>query len=226
MAQERPVTPERQLLRLIEDPKGQKKPGVTGHAVKRKNLSLFSVGAWLGRLSFFKGRFKQWSKVARPKQLDLKHINGILAVCVFILALYFIYGFTMSMLNLGKKPDLGLKIEKAEGALTTPTVTSLKSSVSYYLESVRRRSIFEMREKAPTEEISVVRDKSKILKATEHLKLVGISWSSDPVAMIEDKRIPKTFFSKRGGMVGDVKVQAIYKDKVILSFGGEETELK
>ena len=31
---------------------------------------------------------------------------------------------------------------------------------------------------------------------------------------------------KRGEMIGEVKVQAIFKDKVVLTFGGEEVELK
>jgi hypothetical protein len=44
--------------------------------------------------------------------------------------------------------------------------------------------------------------------------------------MIEDTKELKTFFVKRGEMVGDAKVQAIFKDKVVLSLGKEEFELK
>ena len=67
---------------------------------------------------------------------------------------------------------------------------------------------------------------ARILDATETLKLVGISWSNDPDAIIEDTKDTKTFFVKTGQKIGEVKVQAIFKDKVVLSYQGEETELK
>ena len=44
--------------------------------------------------------------------------------------------------------------------------------------------------------------------------------------MIEDKQSVKTFFVKRGQMIGPVKVEAIFKDKVVLSYEGEEIELR
>ena len=62
---------------------------------------------------------------------------------------------------------------------------------------------------------------SRILDATESLKLVGISWSDNPDAIIEDTKDTKTFFVKIGQKIGDVKVQAIFKDKVVLSYQGK-----
>jgi hypothetical protein len=44
--------------------------------------------------------------------------------------------------------------------------------------------------------------------------------------MIEDTKALRTFFVKRGEMAGEAKVQAIFKDKVVLSVGTEEFELK
>ena len=67
---------------------------------------------------------------------------------------------------------------------------------------------------------------SKVADATQDLKLVGISWSNDPIAMIEDSKALRTFFVTRGQMIGEVRVQAIFKDKVVLSYGGEEIELR
>ena len=66
----------------------------------------------------------------------------------------------------------------------------------------------------------------EVISAAQNFKLVGISWSNDPDAMIEDTKAKKTFFVKRGQMVGEFKVQAISRDKVILSYGQEEIELK
>ena len=49
MAQERPSTPEKQLLNLIEDPKEQ---DLSQKKIKRSSFSLFSLAALRGRFSF------------------------------------------------------------------------------------------------------------------------------------------------------------------------------
>ena len=64
-------------------------------------------------------------------------------------------------------------------------------------------------------------------EAVKSLALVGISWSKDPDAIIEDKAHQRTFFVKRGQMVGDnIKVEAVFKDHVVLSLDGQEFELR
>ena len=44
--------------------------------------------------------------------------------------------------------------------------------------------------------------------------------------MVEDTKSYKTFFVKRGDLIGEVKVEAIFKDKIILSYEGDEVELR
>ena len=226
MAQERPVTPERQLLKLIEDSKGKKGPGAPAKIVKRNKLGLFSFGAWLSRISFFKARLKRGAGRAALDQLEIKLLNRILALCSFALACYFIWSFSMSMVNLEKMSGLKFKIGEGETPSSTPATSALKKSVSHYLDKVSRRNIFEMQARRPTLDVAKQEPTSKIVQETKHLKLVGISWSADPVAMIEDGRSYKTFFSKRGQMIGKVRVEAIFKDKVVLSYDEEEVELR
>jgi type II secretory pathway component PulC len=56
---------------------------------------------------------------------------------------------------------------------------------------------------------------------------VGIAWSNDPDAMIEDTKTHRTFFLKKGQTIDEeIKVQAIFKDRVVLSYKGEEIELR
>jgi type II secretory pathway component PulC len=56
---------------------------------------------------------------------------------------------------------------------------------------------------------------------------VGISWSADPDVMIEDGKTQRTIFLKKGQLVdNEIRVEAVFKDKVILSYKGEEIELK
>ena len=227
MAQERPLTPEKQLLRLIED-KNSNAPGIQRlEAIKHHSLSLFSFGAWLGRLSFLKEVFKKWFHGIRPHHLDIKLINKLLGLFIFVLAVYFISNLFSSLINLKKTPYLEFKPQEGTSFTGTQELSFLKKAASYYFEKVRERDIFKMGAKKPTTAATSPKGpSSRIIEATQHLKLVGISWSNDPDAMIEDTKALRTFFVKRGQMMGEVKVQAIFKDKVVLGFGGEEIELR
>jgi hypothetical protein len=130
------------------------------------------------------------------------------------------------LVGLKKNPVFDLRSRAGVGTVSTRDAPALKSSVSVYLEKIRQRDIFSLGERTASFVAESRGPSSRIISATENLKLVGISWSNDPDAMIEDKKALRTFFVKRGQMIGYVKVQAIFKDKVILSYGGEEIELK
>jgi hypothetical protein len=229
MAQERSVTPEKQLLKLIEDPK-TKGTDFRTHAIKHHGLSLFSSLAWKGRLSFLKVHFQKWLKRATPQPLNIKVVNRVLVLCIFIMVVYFAKSIPASIIKLKKMPTLEFKtqggiIEKSAGIEEASLV---KKAASYYLEKVRQKDIFRMGAKVGpvTEKSTAKAPSSRIMEATQYFKLVGISWSRDPDVMIEDTKALRTYFLKRGESIGEVKVQAIFRDKVVLSFGGEEIELK
>ena len=134
MAQKRSVTPERQLLKLIEDPKGKNSATVKTNKIKRRNLSLFSFGAWLGRASFFRRRVKKWSKESKKSTFDIKAVNRILALCILILLGYFSWSFSMSVMNLEKEIDLGPQTGEIKATAEMPLTSKLKQSVSYYTD--------------------------------------------------------------------------------------------
>ncbi|MDD4939661.1 MAG: hypothetical protein PHE18_05205 [Candidatus Omnitrophica bacterium] len=219
MAQQ-PLTPEKQLLKLIEGAEPQK--SFQGAAVKHRSLSLISFGAWKGRFLFFKKRFKEHSR-GRARQLDVKLLNRVLALLVFILAAYFLISLPVSVMNL-KNIENVRPVPEASRVQPEKEDTVLKRALTYYLEKARERDIFKMGKIAVP--FSGTLPSARILEATKDLKLVGIAWSNNPDAMIEDAAAKKTFFIKRGEMIGGIKVQAIFKDKVVLSYEGEEVELK
>ena len=135
------------------------------------------------------------------------------------------------MIQLSAPPDLEAPASENGSSTNLMERVFLKKAVSYYLEKMGERDIFQMgavRKVTGADgvqtEMKVTSD--RILDVTENLKLVGISWSNDPDAIIEDTKDTKTFFVKTGQKIGEVKVQAIFKDKVVLSYQGEETELK
>lgn len=228
MPPEKPLTPEKQLLKLIEDPSA--KNSFNTAALKHQGLSLFSPRVWISRGSFIKHKFQKWAKAPKGPQLDIKTINRILEVMFLVLGFCLIGTLYTSALRFKKAPDFKVKaLQKTAQSENLQDSSIFKTPLAHYLEKISARDIFKMgpkkRETPPLQNTGNAQG-SRILEATQHLKLVGISWSNDPDAMIEDTRAIKTFFVKRGQMIGDIRVQAIFKDKVILTYSGEEIELK
>lgn len=230
MAQERSLTPEKQLLRLIEDSKiNDGGSRLQAAKIKHKGFSLFSLRAINGRLSFI---IDDWKKNIQEGRLHLnvRIINNILGLGVFILTFYLIGNFFISTIRLNKMPDLKLQMEK--NVQLNFQAASLLKVLPYYLEKVRGRDIFKMVSKKTDtsgeekQDADAKAPSAKIAEATQHLRLAGISWSDDPDVMIEDTKTQKTHFLKKGQRIDSVKIQAVFKDKVILSYEGEEIELR
>jgi hypothetical protein len=224
MAKERFVTPEKQLLNLIED-HGSSKSGARGSAIKHRGLSFLSAGAWIGRLSFLKQNLKAW----HPRDvhsIDIRGINRILIIIIAVLAVYFVQGVVADLMRFKKMDSSRLGSVSAQGAAEIKDIVGLNKALSSYVEVVSQRDIFNIGSVAQPPAPSAPSAVSKAVEATKNFKLVGISWSNDPDVMIEDETALRTFFVKRGQMVGPVKVQAVFKDKVILSYEGEEITLK
>ena len=227
MAQERTVTPEKQLLNLIETGSA-KKAGIHAGAAGHKGMSFFSPGAWMGRLAFFKDRLKR-NRGAIAIRMDIRFLNAALMALVAALAAYFAVSVFLGVVSLNRKPVL--KIDgwtEKEDTASMRAISILKDTASYYTEKVGQRDIFKIRTKPSVAgAASYSRDQVPAITAeTQRYRLVGISWSKNPDAMIEDTSALRTFFVKRGQMLGKVRVEAIFKDKVILTYEGEEVELR
>ncbi|MCM8781114.1 MAG: hypothetical protein NC908_04250 [Candidatus Omnitrophica bacterium] len=225
MAQERPITPEKQLLRLIEEQKGKSASTVEAQAIRYQSLSLFSFGAWLGRLSFLKNKFKNLRSPEGFYSDSIRLINRVLISVIVLLVIYLISDFYFSIINLKRLQAVKFNLPKVSNQTAAFKVKTILRDNSYYLDTVKQRDIFRMGLKSMPE-VALKAPSSAILEMTQNLKLVGISWSDDPDAMIEDTKLNKTFFVKKGYMVGELKVKAILKDKVILSYGQEEIDLR
>lgn len=217
-------TPEKELLKLIEEP-GKEKEKAGTYAI-HSGLSLFSLGAWIGRLSFFKKKLgNKWKRSDQLYLADLKKLNGLLLLSTIILGVYFINNLSYSISTYDKLPQLEPQLQGETKPTSFKEDSFLKKTAAYYFEKIAQRDIFKMGPKP-----LVTEEKKKVspvvIEATKNLKLVGISWSDNPDAMIEDTQAKRTFFLKRGQNIGKMKIQAIFKDRVILSYEGEEVELK
>lgn len=193
--------------------------------IKHQGLGLFSVGVLKGRFSFFKHHFKGGFKFGDFAQLDIRLVNLVLQCIAGVLAFYFIFSLVSSTMSLRK--GFTIKIATVEKEAKVSQTISFLKAASYYLEKARERDIFTMGTKKISQMVTGKSSISKITEETKDLRLVGISWSTDPDVMIEDTKNKRTLFLKKGQLIDNrVKLKAVFKDKVVLSYSGEEIELR
>ena len=214
------LTPEEQLLNLIEKEEESKAP-----IPRRRRFSFFRPSN-LKKFWFFLPFFKrilrnQLLKLkVSLKEPNLKVFNKVLTSVSVILFIYLITDFSFT------RPDIR-QFEKRPLAALEPrfkeTITDQAHSFLYYLEMVQRRNIFTTL-KLQTAEIHKEEAKKVLNTLVQDLALVGISWGKEPQVMIEDKKAKKTYFLKTGEMINELKIETILKDRIILTYDGEEME--
>ena len=190
------LTPEEQLLKLIEKPEA---------AQARKSLQR----AWL--------TFR--SNLKRP---DLKTLNKVfLAVCILLL----VYSIIDFAVNRPRMKVFEQKTESGQIKLTEEiSGAQAEQPALHYVEIVKRRNAFSPISLSEREEAAS--GVQGLREMAEDLSLVGISWyKQEPLAMIEDKKEKKTYFLKEGDNIKSFKVKQILKNSVILSFEDETLEL-
>jgi len=220
-------------LNLIENPGPHPTVALHQKTFEYRGGSWFSLGAWRGRIFFFRDRAKRALSSRKPRPLNVKRIKAVFLICAFVLTSFFIRYWIVSLMDLRKLSNIEMGVNRQDGFSSLPQIPEapeallLKQPLSWYLEKSRQKNIFKMGPPAPRLEAPSIEAPSfSIGEAIKHLKLVGISWSGDPYAMIEDTTASRTFFVKTGETVGAIKVKAIFKDKVILSHEGQEIELR
>ena len=224
MEEKGPLTPERELLKIIEEPGTKVK--VPSLKARQNFFNLFSPIAFKARLSFLKAKLKSGAGFKWLTQLEIKTVNRLLEICIFILIFYLVGNFVISMIDLNKNSSLAFEIKENADSSVLAEASLLKAD-AYYLGKARARDIFKMglTSVADSEQATEV-PVSGISEAVRNLKLVGISWSDDPDIIIEDTQVQRAYFLKRGQMINDFTVKAVFKDKVILSYNEEEIELR
>ena len=225
MAENESLTPEKQLLKLIENPKQET---LRAENAKREGEKWFSWKALKGRFSYLKTflseRWASLRDLSKP-QFGIRQFNFVLKCAILFLGLYL--GYTLVVMALGLKRASNLIFKYEKHSSTQPETAPILKALPYYMEKVTARDIFNLNapstaagakdESAPPPEETL----------TKKFSLVGIAWSENPEAMIEDTESKRTHFVKRGQTINqDVKVVTIFKDRVVLSYQDKEFELR
>lgn len=215
MAENRPITPEKQLLRLIEGSGG-------GPAAARK-LSPASVGsAMVGGWAFFKRTLS--GKGFSKSSFSLVPLNKVLTAAVAAFFLYILADALVSTVRLLRPADIDLKSEKTVSA--PAAVSSSLNDEAFYTGKFASRDVFSPGSAAPPPSANAPAQPDPNA-AVADLSLVGIAWSAKPEVIIEDKSKQRTFFMKEGQALGDgVVVKKVFKDHAVLGYNGQEFELR
>ena len=218
MVQSNSSTPERELLKLIEEDKDNSNSSSSG---RLRGVLSFSV--LRGRFSFFRRNFL---KGISFRDFSITSFNKLLLIILLCMIFYVSFDIITSASRLNKELESSFKLQR-KVVFSPKKEVSLLKNITYYVNEAKKRDIFNIIVAKKEEKLIPQKiDAKEIIEKTKHLKLVGIAWSDNPDAMIEDTRAKKTLFVKEGDNINEVRVKKILKDKVILSFKGEDIELK
>ncbi len=224
------LTPEKQLLKLIEDPN-------TENLLKAKGSyrakSFFSFDFFKGGFNLLKKKNIGEARTGILLAVDINGINWFLKICVLAAAAYFVFDMMVSVKKARIVPDFFVGGKASAGFSDILEVKPNLKPLSNYHDKVDARDVFSPYvEPEPEEEKPEEKDlKKKAAPPKEPdymqaLVLVGISWSNNPDVIIQNTQLNRTFFVKTGDKIGEITVKKILKDRVILERNGEESELK
>lgn len=200
MAEEK-ITPEERLLKIIENPAAEKTKAATPPA-------------------------KSAAVAIKPKDLSkylsLEAVNkAAMVICAFV-TIFAVYDYLMF------RDGLARKYKKIITEITPykpggQGINMLRDNMSDLLEKYRERNIFSFLP-PPAEAVSAA--SSEALQQITNLKLVGVIWSDNPQAMIEDAQDKKTFLVGAGDRIGEFTLNKILRDRVMVGKDGKEWELR
>ncbi len=204
------MTPEAKLLELIKKGSSARSPA----AIVRNQ-----AGAWVKNAAAkLRARARRFAERA-AHLTPLQHINRLLLAAVSVCLMAALAGLVSSRL-----PDPSGALRPA-GSPRSRGRADVRTALP--LASLTQRNLFKPlvapppaapRYVAPPEPVVA---KVPLSERLVHLRLVGIMSTTPLQAILEDQRNQKTIYVSAGQSVGDVQVESVLNDQVILT---SETE--
>ena len=213
------LTPEEKLLQVIDNPAGAKPEGALGRLRRQVSASSLGMGRLFDRL--------RSDRPGSGPMVTLRVVNRGLAIISGVLALAWLADFLIL------RSEFLTRLEMVERTqLIAPTQVkgfSLPNlDFADVLERAKARNLFTFvppKVETPAPTAPVVED---LTPYVAQLKLVGIIWSDNPQAMIEQTKEEKTYLLGAGEMIGPLRIKNILREKVLLvsQTGDHEWELR
>jgi hypothetical protein len=218
---EQNLTPEENLLRIIESPQGQTPHGGRGMGARLRRGS--DVKAYLSEMQ--KGLLDQAQKFFTLRAASLALISaGGLAT------LFLVVDFWVGL----PKSDFIDRLEQEARATDLGDLSVGQiDPLPVYVQEIKGRNMFALTASTSTTTQAATPQETKdqaiqsvLQDLITNYKVVGIIWSEVPQAIIEDVPGGRTFTVNRGSMVKVARVKDILKDRVILSYDDKDIELR
>lgn len=196
--------PEEKLLRLI---RGKKKPEV-------------AVAGMAGKTAF-KNNFKLSFAIPEPVR-NLVTPRRIIFVLLVFACLYLAYTFVSPALE-SKNINLPKARDSESLAISDKETKGETKPFESYLEGIKGKQIFSTVTTSTPD--TTLQQAAVNAEKIKDITLMGVISGDNPQAIIEDKKLQKTFYLNPGQFIGDFKVEEIQEGKVVLSYNGQKYEL-
>ena len=149
-------------------------------------------------------------------KLNLLSLRMVLVGILSVMIIYLAFDFINAMLRKSAIVPPAKYLKPKEASLTK------LSPLDYYLSQIGGNDLFN------PQRIELVKAKDAGLSGELQtgLKLVGVDWGGNPIALIEDIKTSKTYFVKKGESIKELKVMEIFRDRVKLRYNNKVLELK
>lgn len=207
------ISPEERLLKLIRSPKKQNIQDLSGG--KKPPLAPAVLDLKPAR--------KAPLLPSIQKYFSFIYFQKIITLVFIISGIFFIFSFISPRIGF-KKNDLP---SLAEEKITGPEIEFKKEEVrpyEFYLEGVKGRQIFTSSSQPETQAATAasVQVNADLIK---DMNLVGIISGEPSQAIIEDKKVNKTYYVTKGDSIGEFQVEDIGEGRVTLNYHEHRYEL-
>jgi hypothetical protein len=200
-------SPEDKLLRLIRNPK--KTPDSSSAKINTQKEKVAPIGNK-------KGSFDPKTRIKKLKaSLTIRKTCFWLFICSCV---YLISALIYPWLGL---KNIRLPKSRKRTAIERRISKDSIKQIDQYLENMGGRSIFS---KSPFSATSSTVSAANI-DIMKDITLVGIISGDNPQAIIEDKKVKKTYYLGKGQFIGEMQIEDIQEGKVIINYAGQKYEL-
>ncbi|MCX5697848.1 MAG: hypothetical protein NTU54_07795 [Candidatus Omnitrophica bacterium] len=154
-------------------------------------------------------------------RLSLKFSLKKALLLAFVLSAIYLAAVFFFPLFYSDRIDLPQAQPGRNAALQSGETKQNRQPLEHYLNALHGRDIF-VNQLAQTKNGAPGALAADLIK---DMSLVGIISGVDPQVIIEDKKMQKTYYLKKGQSIGELQIEDIQEGKIIISHNGEKFEL-
>ena len=214
------ITPEQKLLNLIRG--SSKKPPKEKHVPQASQQQEGGLPKPIKTSADTKANYVNKEKISILRSIsshNLILINRLILLGVFLGLLFLLLDLYLTPADISRVTPSSLVTTKK-----MPLMAKEDKPYSYYQQEILKRNLFKS-DAVESRVNKVVPTGQTFKELVKDLQLLGIMSGDKPQAIIEDKKLNKTYFLNIGDYLGEIRLDAISSDNVTLEFNGEKITL-